>query len=464
MSITFKQTNPLFLREVDAPQVPLGAEDYLRRLALLRAGMAARGLDFCLVYGDREHFANRDYLSGYDCRFEEGLFLVPAAGAPTLLLGNEGMAYSYAVPYEINRVYYRNFSLQGQPRCKTETLAGIFRDAGIGGESRLGVIGWKYFLSGYDTADPEHTYDLPHYVMEAIFRVCPPERVVNATDLLTGLEGGVRLNVRSAREIAAAEAAAARTCNAVLRMLRAVKPGMTEYEVSQRAGIGFAPWCMYPMVNFGPEHVALGLCSPSDDTALRLGDPCGLCYGVRGSLSSRVGVAAWDRESMGEYAPLLESFYGKFFEALCAWYGALSIGVTGHTLHRAVHDIIGAPEYNVHLNVGHYIGGDEWVNSPVWEGSEHRLADGAYFQTDIIASGYGPVRTAICEDPVILAGPELRGALAAEYPQVYGRVMARREAMAELGIALHDEVLPLSNLNGAMFPFMLNLDTVFAVE
>ena len=142
MSITFKQTNPLFLREVDAPQVPLGAEDYLRRLALLRAGMAARGLDFCLVYGDREHFANLDYLSGYDCRFEEGLFLVPAAGAPTLLLGNEGMAYSYAVPYEINRVYYRNFSLQGQPRCKTETLAGIFRDAGIGGESRLGVIGW----------------------------------------------------------------------------------------------------------------------------------------------------------------------------------------------------------------------------------------------------------------------------------------------------------------------------------
>ena len=113
--------------------------------------------------------------------------------------------------------------------------------------------------------------------------------------------------------------------------------------------------------------------------------------------------------------------------------------------------------------MGHYIGGDEWVNSPVWEGSEYRLADGAYFQTDIIASGSGPVRTAICEDPVILAGPELRAALAAEYPQVYGRVMARREAMAELGIALHDEVLPLSNLNGAMFPFMLNLDTVFAV-
>jgi len=136
----------------------------------------------------------------------------------------------------------------------------------------------------------------------------------------------------------------------------------------------------------------------------------------------------------------------------------------GHTLHRAVHDIIGAPEYNVNLNVGHFTGMDEWTNALSYEGSKHTMPDGAYMQVDIIASSASPVRSAICEDCVIIAGEKLRKEVEEQYPETWKRIQERREAMKYLGIDLHEDVLPMSNMNAAMFPFMLNTNLVFALE
>jgi len=464
--VVIRDASPLFTREIDVKQIPLGREDYLARIALLRGRMREAGLDIAIVFGDREHFANIEYLTSYDCRFEEGMLFIPAEGTPTIVCGNEGMAYSHQIPFEVHRVYYRNFSLQGQPRKAEERLDAIFRAQGISEGTKVGVVGFKYFYEAYCATDPLHTFDLPHYVIEALYSVAKPEHVINFTYALTGLDGGIRLKVYSAKEIAAAEAAAARSTNGLLRMLKALKPGVTEYEVGERARLGVAPVTMHPLTNFGAEHVAIGLRSPSDVTALALGDVCGLCYGVRGSLSSRVGVASYDQATMRDaLKPTLYPFFGKFFEAMCAWYGRLRVGVTGDALHHAVHDLIGGPEYGVSLNCGHYTGMDEWVNSPVSDGSARTLPDGAYLQVDIIASNPDPVRTAICEDPVIVAGDALRDALKKEYPEVWARVQERRAAIRDvLGVDLHEDVLPLSNLNAAMFPFMLNLDKVFALE
>ena len=462
--VSFCTTPALALEEVNAKQVMLNEQDYLARIAVFRQAMAARKLDICVVYGDREHFSNMEYLSGYDCRFEEGLLIIPAEGTPTIVVGNEGMAYSDVVPYPVNRVYYRNFSLQGQPRRKEESLEEILRTAGVRAESRLGVIGFKFFLPEFVPSDPAATYDLPSYVMEAIFRVCPPEQVCNATELMTNNEDGIRLNFRSAKEIAMMEAAASRAAAVLLRMLKTLKPGIKEYEVGEAARMGFAPWAMFPLTNFGEKHVYQGLRSPDDVTELEEGMPCGVCYAIRYSLASRVGVAAHDEASMGAYQPYLMPFYGKFFEAMCNWYRTVRIGVTGHELYHAVHSIIGGSEYNVDLNPGHYVGGDEWVNSPSADGSAFTLKDGACLQADIIASNTNPVRSAICEDTIVLAGPELRQELKEAYPEVYDRIMKRREMMQNLGMELADEVLPMSNLNAVMFPFMLNLNTVFCLR
>ena len=74
---------------------------------------SAAGYDALLVYGDREHFANLAYLTGYDPRFEEALLVLLPGRKPALLLGNEGMAYSGVSPVEIERVLYQSFSLLG---------------------------------------------------------------------------------------------------------------------------------------------------------------------------------------------------------------------------------------------------------------------------------------------------------------------------------------------------------------
>ncbi len=461
-----RKASALFTREIDIKQVSLRKEDYEKRITLLRDRMKNDGIDIVLVFGDREHFANMEYLSAYDCRFEEGILAIPAAGKPTIVCGNEGMAFSYVIPYEVNRVFYRNFSLQGQPRLPEEKLDAIFSAMGITKTSKVGVIGYKYFYTEYCLTDPLHTFDIPHYMLQTLYSVASAENVINCTYVLTGLKGGIRLRVYSAREIAAAEAAAARSTNGMIRMLKSLKPGVTEYEVGQNARLGVAPVTMYPLTNFGSEHLSLGLRSPSDETTLDMGDVCGVCYGVRGSLTARVGVAADSVETMREdLQPSLYPFYGMFFKAVCAWYGKLRVGVTGNELHHAVHDIIGGPEYNVTLNCGHYTGMDEWTNALAYDGSMHVVPDGAYMQADIIASNDNPVRTAICEDPVLVAGAELRAQLAEEYPEVMARIQERRQVMQSvLGMELNEDVLPLSNLNAAMFPFMLNLNEVFALE
>ena len=199
---------------------------------------------------------------------------------------------------------------------------------------------------------------------------------------------------------------------------------------------------------------------------LKAGEVGGLCYSVRGNLVSRVGVMARGEEEYAEeLKPYFESFYKKYYEAVAAWYETARVGVTGGELYDAVMDLIGGEEFGVTLNPGHFTGTEEWSNAISAKGSEVRVPDGAFMQVDIIAHGEDPVRTGICEDAVVIAGKELRAQLESEYPEVSRRIMERRKVMREvLGIRLHEDVLPMSNLNGAYYPFMLNTDLVFTKE
>ena len=51
----------------------------------------------------------------------------------------------------------------------------------------------------------------------------------------------------------------------------------------------------------------------------------------------------------------------------------VGIGVTGGELYRVIHDRIGDPFFGVGLNPGHLIHLDEWVNSPIYDGSTEAL-------------------------------------------------------------------------------------------
>jgi hypothetical protein len=222
---------------------------------------------------------------------------------------------------------------------------------------------------------------------------------------------------------------------------------------------------MYPLVNFGALSVSLGLRSPDSRIALSLGDVLGICYSQRGSLCSKVGIAAYDETTVaGHLKGKVENFYQKHWQAVAAWLAALKVGITGGQLYNAVMDLIGGSEFGVTLNPGHYIGMDEWTNSSCSPGSTLPVISASVLQTDIIASRADPVMTAICEDTVIVADDDFRKTLKRAYPGVYARIEKRTKMVRELlNIPVSDDVLAVSPLTGVMFPYMLNTSLVYTL-
>lgn len=459
--IELVKADALFLKEENMPILELDQADYEARIARLVARIQEKGFTHMVIYGDREHFSNVEYFTRYDCRFEETLLIVDAEGKRSIILGNEGMGYSSIIPVEIDRYLYQHFSLQGQPRQKLRLLQDILGDVGITAQSRLGIVGIKYFDAGMIDSDPDQTYDLPQYILDAIKKACP--NIVNATKELTGVPNGLRMRLYTAKEIAWAESVGNRVAAVMQRLIKNMKVGIKEYELAMLGGVGFDPTNTHPLVNFGAKSVAIGMGSPTT-RELVIGTPGGLCYSLRGNLTSRVSVLATGLEDYGEaLQPYFESFYKIYYQAVTAWYETAKIGATGGDLHKAVMDLVGGEEFGVTLNAGHCTATEEWSNAISYEGSEIPLVDGAFMQVDIIANGSAPVRTGICEDAVVLAGAELRAALKDQYPECYERIQKRRTVMQEvLGIQLHEDVLPMSNLNGVYYPFLLNTDVVFA--
>ena len=80
-------------------------------------------------------------------------------------------------------------------------------------------------------------------------------------------------------------------------------------------------------------------------------------------------------------------------------------------------------------------------------------------QVDIIPATGTPWFTTNIEDGIALADAGLRDELAARYPDAWRRIEARRAFMREvIGIDLHPDVLPFSNLPAVLPPYLLSPD------
>jgi hypothetical protein len=86
------------------------------------------------------------------------------------------------------------------------------------------------------------------------------------------------------------------------------------------------------------------------------------------------------------------------------------------------------------------------------------------FQVDIIPATGTDYFTTNIEDGIALADNALRESFAATYPEAWGRIQARRAFMAEaLGIELHPDVLPFSDVPAYLPPFLLRPDRAMAM-
>jgi hypothetical protein len=426
---------------------------YAARIAALGRARRVAGLDALVVYADREHTANLTYLTGFDPRFEEALMIVVPDAEPTLLAGPENLGRAQNCAIDVEARLYPPFGLMGQDRTRTPALEEVLRNAGIDANHRVGVLGWKYFGPD-EAAKPENWLETPSYIVDTLRRIVGADgRVVNANALLMHPVTGLRA-VNEIVQIAQFEFGAVACSEAVKAVISAVRPGMSEYEAVQHMRLGVLPHSCHTMFSSGDSLV--GLNSPSN-RRLGRGEPMTTAVGYWGGLSSRMGWLAEDESGLPENArDYVEKLAGPYFACAAEWYETIGIGVTGGQLDAIARRHLGDPFFNLVLNPGHLIHIDEWMNTQVYPGSTEVFVSGQAVQCDIIPAAGPPYCGANIEDGIALLDNRGRDELKSEFPEVWGRVEARRAFMGDvLGIRLKPEVLPLSNLAGAMPPFWL---------
>jgi Xaa-Pro aminopeptidase len=433
------------------PKIP--AEIFAKRV---ETAWKRAGCDWLIVYADREHFGNIAFLTGFEPRFEEALFLAGPNGKRVLLTGNESESYAPTAGLpDLTVLVAQSLSLMAQDRSRFPKLADRLRDAGLKAGDSIGLVGWKY-LESFEDDEPETAFFVPAAHVEIIRRIIGQSGTLrDATSVMMHPTDGLRA-VIDADQIAAFEWAACRASAAVWNMVSGVREGDDEFTAAARMGYAGDPVnCHTMFASADPGETLIGLRSPNGRRLSR-GDAVTTAVGFWGALSSRAGLFDVSNDAF------LNAAFG-YFEALTTWYETADIGVTGGALHEAVVAKLARAGLKSALNPGHLTGHEEWMHSPVRPGSAEKLASGMPFQVDVIPvpmpSGWG----LNCEDAVTFADAELRGELRAKHPQCFARIEKRRAFMRdELGVDVKDNILPLSSTPLCLPPFWLRPDHLLA--
>jgi hypothetical protein len=442
---------PAQASSADQPRIPTA--EYARACDALYAAAVS---DWVVIYGDREHAANLSYLCGFDPRFEEALLVLGRDARRVLIVGNEGLGYAGVAPLKLEIALAQSLSLMGQTRAQAPRLAAVLHAIGIAEGHQVAVVGWKYL-------EPEETEDLaapafvPALLVDCLRRLVGQSgRLGDATALLLHPSEGLKAQ-NSAARIAAAEWSAVRAAEAVLRIVRGARPGMTELEAAGLMQYQGDPLSCHVMLSSGRGPI-VGLRSPSG-RQLAVGDGVTTAVGFRGGLCCRAGLLAAQVDQAFQH-----DIITPYFRAVATWWQTLRIGITGDAIQRAVLASLEGAAFAPALNPGHLIAEDEWMHTPIRPGSAEHIMSGMLFQCDIIPAPLPDGYALNCEDTVAVADAALRATLAVEYPDLWQRVQIRRAFLRDaLGLQIADELLPLSPAPAYLPPFWLQGDLVCTV-
>lgn len=427
---------------------PLSPEELRARLAALRSVMPG---DALVVYGDREHAANLHWLTGFDPRFEEAVLVVTRDDA-LLLAGNECLPYTGVSPLvragDIRVGHCASLSLPSQPRGGRRLDQWLSELIPAGAD--VGAVGWKWFGPD-EVADPASALSVPAFVADPLRDRAG--RVTDATRLMMHPGHGLRARVDAA-EIARLEFANHMAASALTRMVMAFREGMTDFAAVQAAGLGGLPLGCHITFATG-DRAEMGLSGPTGQVLRRgSGISFNICHW--GANICRAGWLAEGPEDLPEGArDYLQVMVYPYVQAMADWCGMMRPGVAGGAVWAAMQAALPVGTFGVTLNPGHLIGLDEWVSSPISEGSDLPLASGMAMQMDVIP-GHPAFGSTRMEDGYVIAGEALRADLAARFPPVAARCAARADWMARrAGIHLPETLLPLADTCGIVAPFLL---------
>lgn len=440
---------PVWIR---LPSVLLSDATLAERKTRVLTRMRQQSIETLIIYADKEHGGNFEYLTGFIPRFEEALLVLHQNGEAVLVLGNENLKLAPHARLANRVVHAPWFSLPNQPGESHETLVERLRSAGVTGPKCLGLVGWKLF-SGLQCSSRQ-LFDIPSFIVEAIREAAPDSELRNATGLFISPENGARV-INNANELAHYEYGANLASTAILSALNSIAPGKSEKQVAALLAAEGQPNNVVMIAATGDRFAHANLYP--GDKIIQQGDKFSLTTSFKGGLSSRaayvVESAAQLPEAVSDYLDVVAIPY---FRAVVAWLENIHPGMTGGELYQLIDEVLPKAEYHWHLNPGHLVADEEWLCSPVSPDSDTPLASGMLLQIDIIPSRPGYAGASI-EDTVALADESLRHQLATDYPQLWARVQARREwIQQQAGIVLPECVLPFSNTVGYLRPWLLD--------
>ena len=436
----------------DPPPIPVEEYEWRCDETLARAGTP-----WVAVYGDREHSANLLFLTGFDPRFEEALLLLGPGKRRVLLVGNEGLVHAVVAKPPLEVGLFQGFSLMAQPREATPNLDEVLTFAGLSTVAQVGLVGWKY-LTGAECVVPGRPAWAPAVIVDALARVTCIEPL-DVTPVLMA-PGGLRAQ-NSADQIAAFAWAALRSSQAVFRLIRALRPGMSERAAAAQLGYAGEQLSMHPILASGAPGEPIDGLRSAGGRQIGIGDGISCAIGYLGSLCCRAGIV---EDAVG--IDFFRHYVRPYFLAQAAWYATVGLGVTGGEVFAAVDNALsqaGAP-FRPALNPGHLISYDEWLHSPIEKESSIPLASGMALQCDIIPTPMLPGTALNCEDTIVLADDALRAEIATRHPLLWARIERNRELMTrQLGLSPRSETLPLSLANAYLPPAWMSPEMVCAL-
>ncbi|QHS23430.1 Xaa-Pro aminopeptidase [Virgibacillus sp. MSP4-1] len=415
-------------------------------------------LDALMIYADVEHGGNFEYLVGFIPRFEEALLVLHSDGSAFLVLGNENYNKAKYSRIPADAIHCPHFSLPNQPMEPAKTFSSILMETGIQKGMDVGLAGWKHFTSKVE--NNRDFFDIPSFIVDEVKEMIGNGgSLTNRTDLFIAGNHGAR-RVNNANEIAHYEFGASLASDCVLRAANKLDVGVSELELGSELNAYGQKNTVVTIASTG-KRFEKGNLYPSAKKVTR-GDAISLTVGYKGGLSSRAGYAVMDKSELPESKKnYVEDLAAPYFTAIVAWLENIRIGMSGGEMYDLVDRVLPREKYNWGLCPGHLTADEEWMSSPIYEGSDELIKSGMIFQTDIIprVSGYDGVSA---ESTIVLADDQLKNEMKEQYPELWARMKKRKDYIKDvLGIQLSEDVLPMCSTVGYLRPYLLNKETAF---
>jgi Xaa-Pro aminopeptidase len=189
-------------------------DEFAARIERARVLLREAGLDALLVTSHEADFANVRYFSDYWTLFEIAGVLIPAEGAPALLIGPESETYARdrsKIPNIHKLVEYRESADPAYPGVAVSTFRDVFESCGLNDPRRIG-------LGGYLVT--------PAPLVESLCRSFPEAQFVPADDVMVKLRA-----LKSENELACLRRAFEISELAVEAVLNEMCPGLTEQQI-----------------------------------------------------------------------------------------------------------------------------------------------------------------------------------------------------------------------------------------